>query len=184
MEDSQFNVVDELYNEAEYHEKRAERLRRAAELIEEDEGGEGEEFEEEGNGRGGNRNFSDRERNISGRSRSRRGGYSADDVEVGTGPRGGNRVRSRSDNPDDLRTRAGREQHDADEFSERDLREFMRNADPDYTNQDGTFDRRTKIGRALFAAGMIDEEGFPVEGRGGNRGRNTGRGRSRSTSNR
>lgn len=56
----------------------------------------------------------------------------------------------------DERTRMGRAIADADEFSDDELRGFINSA-PRTNNE--TIDRRTDEGRALFAAGMIDEGG-------------------------
>lgn len=72
-----------------------------------------------------------------------------------------------SNDETDGRTRAGRDQDD-EEFSDRELRGFLRNKPQEAMKEDGeAFDLRTKIGRALEAAGLVDDEGFPINTRSG-----------------
>jgi hypothetical protein len=101
---------------------------------------------------------------------SRRGNYS------GGNGQGGNQGRQNyadSDDADDGRTMAGRQAHDAEEYTEEQLQEFINSAP---RNQDESIDLRTKEGRALQAAGWVDDEGFELQQTGGNRGsRNRGR---------
>lgn len=88
-----------------------------------------------------------------------------------------------SNDETDDRTIAGRS-HDDEDFTQDQLYEALDNPDQNDLNEDGSFDRRTKIGRALYAAGMIDDNGFPIESTSGSeRGNNRNRG-NRSSSNR
>lgn len=182
---TEYNIVDDLYNEAEWFQRKADRMRKAAEMIENDD------FDGDGDGQNGTYSGTgdreigrDRSGNYSGR------GNKADEVIVGRGGRG-NQSFSDSNNADDARTSRGRQTHDAEQFSASELRNFLNQRDQRYMHEDGeTFDRRTFVGRALYAAGMIDDDGYPTNNnRGRNSSGNNGRGRSnnnraRSTSNR
>lgn len=166
--EGEFNIVNEMYNEADYYRHKADRLEKAAQMIEDDDGNFGN--DNQGSNRG--RNFS---------SNNRGRGYNADEVIRGQGGRG-NRSFSNSDNPDDDRTLAGRMAHDADGYSDEDLNEFLNTA---RRNEDDSIDLRTEEGRALRAAGYIDDDGFPFEGqtsRGSSRGRNYSSNRGRGNS--
>ena len=143
-----FNAIEQ---QLQYHENQINILEEMRNLAEQYEQGEGD-FTEE---------FSS-----SGRGGSNRGGRNLnndDDSSTARGNRGtqGRRNFADSNDSEDGRTLAGR-QNDDDEFSDRELRGFLRNPPMEATNEDGSFDKRTKIGRALEAAGMIDDEGFPV----------------------
>lgn len=85
-----------------------------------------------------------------------------------------------SNDINDDRTEAGRVAHDAEDFSQDELYDFLNNPDQNDLNEDGSFDRRTKVGRALYAAGLIDDNGNPNEEAVGNIGRNRNRNRSNS----
>lgn len=85
-----------------------------------------------------------------------------------------------SNDTSDDRTEAGRVAHDAEEFTQDQLIQMLNNPENTWLNEDGTFDRRTKPGRALYAAGMIDDDGNPDpqyinQGRGRNRPVRSGR---------
>lgn len=83
------------------------------------------------------------------------------------GSNGGNRGRQNfadSNDSSDGRTMAGRQQ-DAQDFTPQDLNRFLREGD---RGEDGSYDLRTKEGRALQAAGWVDDEGFAIKGVGRN----------------
>lgn len=70
----------------------------------------------------------------------------------------GRRNFANSNDETDGRTVAGRMQ-EADDYSDNDLMEFFNNAP---RAEDGSIDLRTKEGRALEAAGWVDEQGFEI----------------------
>jgi hypothetical protein len=83
------------------------------------------------------------------------------------GSNGGNRGRQNfadSNDASDGRTMAGRQQ-DAQDFTPQDLNRFLRDGD---RGEDGSYDLRTKEGRALQAAGWVDDDGYAIKGAGRN----------------
>lgn len=111
-------------------------------------------------------------------NRSSMGNSSSSSSNRGSSGQQGNSNRGRQNFADsndgtDDRTIAGR-QDDDQEFSQQELMEFLRNPSPDMLskNDDQKYDLRTKEGRALQAAGLVDDDGYAVQttGRGGNRG--------------
>jgi hypothetical protein len=96
-----------------------------------------------------------------------------------TSSRRGNQGRANyadSNDETDGRTMAGR-QNDADEYTEQELQQFLRSAQR--SEVDGSIDLRTTEGRALQAAGYIDDEGFEINDQS-----SSSRGRSSSRSSR
>jgi hypothetical protein len=63
-------------------------------------------------------------------------------------------------------TTEGRVEHDADGIDPQQLQQWLNNPDQRFLNQDGSYDRRTMEGRALYAAGLIGDDGTPINNRG------------------
>lgn len=61
----------------------------------------------------------------------------------------------------DERTEAGRILTDDQNYDMNQMLSFL--DDPNIRTGNGSIDRRTSQGRALFSAGLIDEDGFPIE---------------------
>ena len=141
-------ALDGIYEEIEFHQNRIQALEEAASLIEG-----GEEFTEgmtgnRGNFRGGSNTFGGTVSNS--RNRSSRGGSIRGFHTQGT-PKNENGT-------DDRRYRSNRMHDDAEAYGVDDI---------DWSgiryNEDQSVDLRTKAGRALLSAGMVDEEGFPTD---------------------
>jgi hypothetical protein len=132
----------------------------------------------------GDRTINNQRGTQSHRQNSRNGNQQAQQNNQNQNTQGGNRGRQNfaaSNDENDDRTLAGRQAHDAEEFTQEQLMQFLKNPDPNDLNDDQSFDRRTKVGRALHAAGMIDDDGFPIESRvmQGSGGNNRGSSRNR-----
>lgn len=78
-----------------------------------------------------------------------------------------------SDDESDDRTLAGRE-HDADDYGPDEIQEMIEGITDEDLNENGSVDKRSKVGRVLNSAGMLDDEGFIIRQQGRNSGGRSG----------
>jgi hypothetical protein len=161
------NALDAIEDDISYHEDQLDRLVKARDLLTD---------EEEADTRDNSR-FRGRSRNVDegGSSRGR-------STSRGRSMQGGGRSigRNKDDSPD-RRLKEVREEADDDQFSDDELQDFLARAldgDDKIMNRNGRVDIRTIEGRALKAAGMLDDDNYPIEQQGRGRSRTTSRSRS------
>lgn len=179
MDQNDSGFINSLYNEIQETEQRLEILNQVRETYE------GGMTNGGGNNGGGtqSRNRGNQGGSNRGSNSSNRGGNSGG--RQSSNNRGNQGRANFSGGPNDAsdgRTTAGRQQDDQD-FTQDQLMEFIQNPDQNDLNEDNSFDLRTKVGRALQAAGLIDDDGFPIEGNQGG-GNTRSRGRQMSNSGR
>jgi hypothetical protein len=102
---------------------------------------------------GGGGNFSSSNRGYQNQGGGGGGSFSS-------GRTGGPNFSGGSNDSTDGRTMAGRMAHDADDVDPNELIGYLESAP---RNQDESIDLRTAEGRALKAAGWVDEEGFEIQ---------------------